>query len=327
MPATVEDADRGHDAPAMAIANLDLWREIVSHEFNPLDVTNAEDRFAGSLRIAELGPDSTLSLITTSPSLVKRTQDGIKRSDDESLFLSLNLAATLTLAQDGRVVHLHRDWGAFTVSSKPYDLFCNEHSQQILLKVPRAAVPVARASQMDVLVRPLDAGCGELGFLRAFIRSLLTAGGTLGTSPAEVLWQTTIDLTALAIQAAVGEATPHRMERASIYHAMRAFVRNNANDSNLKPQMLAERFLISRRLVFQIFEENGTSPAAAIRSERLRRAAFLLRSTDARIRTIARQTGFHDLATFGRAFQREYGESPTKWRSPTEATGVRATDE
>lgn len=288
------------------------WSEVASEAFNPLEITGADDHFAGTLQAAKIGPDTTVCEITTAPSIVRRTRRGISQGDDSSIFLSLNLSDTFTIAQEDRVVHLQRNGGAFTASFLPYDLFCTGLHKQILLKIPRAAVPVARRSQLAVLARPFDARHHEMGFLRGYVESLLR--NTALKAPDEVLRQTMLDLVALTIQSAVDEAVPSHMERTSLYHAMHSFIRTHAHDRSLTPQTIADRFLVSRRLVFQVFQENDTSPAAAIREERLRRAAFLLRSSDASISSIARQAGFCDLATFGRAFQREHGVTPSSWR-------------
>lgn len=294
------------------------WRELVSQVFNPLELTEADDHFAGSLEATQIWPDTTLSVITTAPSTVRRTRRGISEGDDGSLFLSLNLSATFTIVQDDRVVHLDRNGGAFSASSLPYDLISPGLHKQILLKIPRAALPVARAAQLAVLARPFDARQQEMGFLRSFLEGLLRGSSTGGSD--EVVRQTMLDLVALTIEGALDEAKPHQMERTSLYHAMLTFIRTRAHDSALAPQAIADRFLVSRRLVFQIFEENGASPAAAIRDERLRRAAFLLRSSDAAISSIARQAGFCDLATFGRAFHRVHGVTPGKWREDQQTT-------
>lgn len=56
-------------------------------------------------------------------------------------------------------------------------------------------------------------------------------------------------------------------------------------------------------------------PARYIRQRRLARAAKLLRRTDLRITDIAYDSGFAELAHFSRLFQREYGRSPSHYRS------------
>jgi AraC-like DNA-binding protein len=299
---------------AAAVTDADEWRELVSTAFIPLDVERAPGPFAASLRTSQLGRDTTVSLVANTQSTMARTERGISRGDDDSIFLSLNRSRAFTVAQEGRTALLHRGWACFTASSLPYDLVCPGRIEQVVVKLPRAALPVARTAQLDALARPYAPGHEEMAFLRSFVAGVLESADAAGEAAAEALRQTLIDLSALALQSGIGEAAPGRMERASLYHAMLAFVRVNAHERDLTPQALADRFHVSRRLVFQLFEENGTSPAAEIRSERLRRAAVLLRASDASIGSVARQAGFGDLSTFARVFQNEYDALPSEWR-------------
>jgi len=56
-------------------------------------------------------------------------------------------------------------------------------------------------------------------------------------------------------------------------------------------------------------------PARYIRQRRLEQAAKLLRRTELRISDVAYDCGFQDLANFSKTFNREYGVSPSQWRS------------
>lgn len=304
-----------------AITNIDEWRALVAHSFNPLEIRSTEDAFAGSLSTVQLSPDVTVSRISHTRSTMTRTHRGIDLGDDDSMFLSLSCVTPFNVRQADRMVGLERGSACFTVSSLPYDLICPDRMEQIVLKIPRAELPVSRSEQMEVLARPFGADHPEMSLLRSVAEGVLESARDLGGATGEILRQTLLDLSALTIQNAVGEASLDRMERTSLYQAMTAFIRTNAHESGLTPQTLADRFHVSRRLVFQLFEENESSPALAIRTERLRRAAFLLASSNAGIGRIARQSGFGDLSTFARVFQREYGALPSEWRSARTAAG------
>lgn len=303
-----------NSSSAVSAANVDEWRTLVSDAFNPLEVQGVREPFTGFLSSQRLGPASTLSVVAHTQGTMARTNEGISRSDDDSLFLSLSRSEPFTVRQLGRSVSLKKGSACFTVSSLPYDLDCRGPMEQVVVKLPSRALPVSRSDQREVLARAFAQSHPEMALLRAFVEEVLEVADSIDEPSAEVLQQSLFDLCALTIQSVVGEASPNQMERSSLFQAMSAFIRTNAHERSLRAETLAERFHVSRRLVFQLFEEYGSSPARAIRAERLRRAAFLLRTSDASISKIARQSGFTDLSTFARLFHREFGALPSDWR-------------
>lgn len=72
---------------------------------------------------------------------------------------------------------------------------------------------------------------------------------------------------------------------------------------------------MSRRRFTQIFREiTGTSWLSYLRKLRVEHARRLLQQTHRTIASIAFECGFEDLSTFYRAFKREVGTSPSRWR-------------
>lgn len=59
----------------------------------------------------------------------------------------------------------------------------------------------------------------------------------------------------------------------------------------------------------------GTSIIAYVQAERLRRAQYLLRTTDLPIHAVAEAVGIQSQSAFTRLFQREIGISPSRYRS------------
>ena len=72
---------------------------------------------------------------------------------------------------------------------------------------------------------------------------------------------------------------------------------------------------MSRRRFTELFRElTGATWSHYVRRLRVRHAADLLRSTDKSVVSIAFESGFEDLSSFYRAFQREQRTSPQRWR-------------
>lgn len=93
-----------------------------------------------------------------------------------------------------------------------------------------------------------------------------------------------------------------------------SFIQENYSDSNLCAGMLAERFGITEKYVFQIVRDcTGKSLGDLIKEIRFSKAEELLLSA-VDINKIPEQIGFNSLNTFYKAFKRNYGISPGQWR-------------
>lgn len=81
----------------------------------------------------------------------------------------------------------------------------------------------------------------------------------------------------------------------------------------------AESLRLSRRRFTQLFRElTGTTWLAYLRQLRIAHARQLLRGTRRTVNSVAFECGFDDLSTFYRAFKREVGTSPNRWRQERE---------
>ncbi len=91
-------------------------------------------------------------------------------------------------------------------------------------------------------------------------------------------------------------------------------------DANLYAKLSGEELAALCGMSLSTFKRTfkktfGTAPATYIRTRRLERGAQLLKRTDQRVSEIAFDCGFQDLAHFSRLFQKNYGLSPTEFRS------------
>lgn len=98
---------------------------------------------------------------------------------------------------------------------------------------------------------------------------------------------------------------------------LREHIRNHLADTDLTVTELARRHHVSVRQVHVVFARAGTTPAGFVRLQRLAAARQLLADPAGARRTIAgvaAAVGFSELRTFERAFQRQYGTTPARWR-------------
>jgi AraC-like DNA-binding protein len=105
---------------------------------------------------------------------------------------------------------------------------------------------------------------------------------------------------------------------------MQTHVREHLADPHLRVEELARRHHVSVSHVYTLFERIGTTPAAYLREQRLLAAQLMLSDPrHARLATsdIAAAAGFLDRRTFERAFRRQYGMTPGRWRRAQSHSG------
>lgn len=89
-------------------------------------------------------------------------------------------------------------------------------------------------------------------------------------------------------------------------------VRERFRDPEFTAAALAAELHLSVRSVQALLAEDGRSPAAEIRRARLEFASALL-ARGAAVSDACRASGFSEVGTFGRAFRRQYGQTPSSW--------------
>lgn len=94
-----------------------------------------------------------------------------------------------------------------------------------------------------------------------------------------------------------------------------ALMEERLADPALDARTLARHCGISLRGLYNEFQSDlRSTPMACLLRVRLRRAQDLLRGDNPKIENVAEACGFNNLRTFQRAFQRQEGVSPTRWR-------------
>ncbi|MFI6522339.1 helix-turn-helix domain-containing protein [Spirillospora sp. NPDC050679] len=303
---------------------FDLWREVSSEMWVPLDVRcepHMERRFQARAGFNGLGPVQTMAL-TTTPLSVHRTSRLIRQSDPEVYFLTCVVRGRMIGEQDGRSADL--DVGDLTLrdSSRPY---LTRHApgdgvaQVLVLQFPRAALPLPEPELRDLVAVRLrgDQGIGALSsqFLVHLARHMEEFG------PADAARLSTLALDVLTARLAheldVHGAVPDPARRRALLTQIYAFIGDNLSDPDLAPSTIAAAHHISLRYLHKLFQQEGRTVAGWIRERRLDRCRRDL--ADPRLDTrpisaIAARWGFTGPGHFSQAFRTAYGLSPRQFR-------------
>lgn len=93
------------------------------------------------------------------------------------------------------------------------------------------------------------------------------------------------------------------------------YIEANYADPELCASSLASDFHVSEKYLFSLFKKKtGHSPTTYLHHVRMLKAAELLRTTNDTVQAISVQVGFVNFGTFYKAFKREYGVAPGKYR-------------
>ena len=140
---------------------------------------------------------------------------------------------------------------------------------------------------------------------------------SLSPGPSPEAAHVTRDLARTMIRASLGEGAAVPRTSGGLRHAVQEHLRAHAHDAGLDMDQVARRHLVSRRRLYQAFEQSGQSPASFLRAPRLQSAARMLADAGDRrtVEQVCYASGFDDPTTFTRAFRRAYGCTPREWRA------------
>lgn len=288
-----------------AAARFADWRELICEAFLALTPeSDLRDDFAGSVTQWSLGRLS-LARIEAHRQRVFRTEADIDRSPRDGYYANLQLLGVSEMRQGGRVTVLRPGDLGVVDTREPFAFAFAERFRQLsfFIPAPLLVAPVPTATRVAT-----TAGVG------AALRHTLRALPTLPPVPAARLAAHAPGLLAIALDAPA-EVVPIRSRRT--WRQAVADIEEHLADDDLSPAATARRLGISVRGVHGLFAGRELSYAATVRRLRLEQAYRDLRDPARRwlrVIDIAAGAGFADVASFHRAFRREYGRTPAQIR-------------
>jgi AraC-like DNA-binding protein len=277
--------------------------------------------FRATARALDLAAVNVVEL-TCSSSDVRRTPKLVRAADPELYSLVFALRGELGVTQAGRETALRAGDFAFYDSSRPFSLgIAGSRGTTTLVRahVPRALLAMPMDDTDRLVAVPLSGREGMGALLVQFLTSLTT--DSAGYRPADVprLGAVALDLltAVLAHHLDAGDRVPDDSRQHALVLRVEAFVRQHLHDPQLSPGAIAAAHHISVSYLHRLFRARGTTVSAWIRGLRLEQARRDL--TDPAllivpVHRIAARCGFHDHATFTRAFRAAYDVPPRDYR-------------
>ncbi|MDL5155009.1 AraC family transcriptional regulator [Actinomycetospora termitidis] len=289
---------------------FDYWRDLICDAFVQLSARpRGEGPFRGAIEHSALD-EVELSLVDAAGQRVDRTRTLIARSHEDYLLASIQLDGRGTVHQAGRVAPLTAGSMAFYDSTRPYTLEFDDAFRQLVVQVPRSAIPGARVDGATAV--PLD-GSGAVrlvtDFFRGMVREHHAGRPTPGLAPHAVgLLEFALGLAAASASTPGAEAATRQLVRRAVARA--------AGTPGVTADDVAAACHLSRRTLFRVLAAEGSTLSELLRRERVARARTLLRSDpDLPVAAVAARCGFAGPAQFHRAFRAATGSSPGAYRT------------
>ncbi len=284
------------------------WRELICKAFLALTPeSDLRDGFAGSVTQWRFGALS-LARIESQRQTVHRTEAGVQRDPIGGYYANLQVRGTSLMAQHGRVATLRPGDLAVVDADEPFRFEFGGDFRQLSLFIPAATLDEPAALSTATAI---DTSTGVGAAVRHSMASL--ARGPLRESSAPRLALHAAGMLSIAFDPSV--LTPLRAPRS--YRTCIDDIEEHLTDEDLSPAATARRLGISVRTVHGLFAGRESSYAATVRRLRLDRAARHLADPamrHLRVIDVATEAGFGNVASFHRAFRRQFGRTPNAAR-------------
>jgi AraC-like DNA-binding protein len=298
---------------------LAYWADMVCDAYVQLDceAPAGASTIEGSISSAEVGTLS-LSQVTASAQLVRRTPTRIARANEDYFLVSIQTAGQGVITQDGREAHLHPGDFALYDSTRPYTLAFDGHFQQYVLMLPGRLLRTQLPATERLTATPVSGQRGAGHLMISMIRTLAADIDTLAPESAAAVADSVTQIL-IAGLSALPAARRAPLSRLHAYHLERikACVQARLRDPQLTVASVAAELGMSPSTLHRTWEGAACTLADWIWAQRLDAAQRELCDPGAAGRSvseIAFSWGFSDAAHFSRAFRVRFGRTPRELR-------------
>ncbi|VXB63293.1 helix-turn-helix domain-containing protein [Aeromicrobium sp. 9AM] len=298
------------------------FRQAVAKSFVPLDVHCKNPRsFQGQVSETVVD-DIHISQIRASAHRVERTPDLIAHADHKSFKLSLLVAGSGLLVQDGRETVLRAGDLALYDTRRPYTLAFDDvfHSVVFMFRHESIDLPADVLSELTAVRFSRDQGVGSA--IIPFLTQMACQPSQLTGPAGPRLVHNALDLVTTMFSAELDLERTRSNSHHSLMQKIRAHIEANLAEPELGPSTIAAAHFISTRHLHGLFQDQGITVSSWIRSRRLehcRRDLVDPVQVHRSVSNIASRWGFVDAAHFSKAFKNMYGTSPRDFRARGQA--------
>lgn len=257
----------------------------------------------------------------------RRTREGSDPTEDVGLLVSPG--GGHLVCQRGREVVLGNGDATLITLTDPLETVHRAPGRILVLRFPRPRLAPHLSAARDGFMQLISRRTDALRLLTSYVQIVRDQQTLASRDLQHAIVSHFYDLTALAVGATqeAAESAVHGGVRSARLHAIRQDIVQNLHDPALSVTALALRHGCTPRLIQKLFEQERTSLTEYLLELRLQHAHGRLtdpRYADAKITTIASDSGFGDVSYFNRVFRRRYGDTPSGVRALTRRASYQA---
>lgn len=230
------------------------------------------------------------------------------------MVLGYVMSGEISITQGDNSVTLTAGNFVFYTGAQRYRITSPGPHEYLVVRIPTASIALRHSSFVDVIATDLS----EMPSAHA-LRGILAALSLPQASPSIAASAHLGDAVVSATHAVIADARPPGSAKTmSLFNALVIWIESNLADPDLSAEKIAAGHYLSSRYIRKIFAANGTTVSAFIRQRRLERIRDYLvdpKLVHVPVHTIAAQWAMPDPATFSRAFSRQFGVSPHRYRT------------
>lgn len=320
----LESADN-HLLRIVSTQGFDEWQHVVTSTYGGLNSTVQKNtRFSGTLSLTKIGR-CELSGVESAPVTYRRTREHISHAPNDSFFLSWKASGSCVAEQGGRQALLAAGDLVLYDATEPYRLNFQDPYQELVLKIPRAALASRVEFPEGLTAVTLSARRPMARLVGSYLRELSHEVDHMSPTTRDRLDVTILDVVALALADTAGVLGVD--EQSEALRRAKDFMRANLSDSTLNTARVAAELHMSPRTLNRLFAQGGESVMRWLLNERLRAGHRCL--VEARARSVAdaaSEHGFVDLSHFSRVFKAKFGVSPSQVKNGSNGPTDRVAD-
>lgn len=300
------------------------WQDAVVSAYLPLETKPLSSAgFSGAIELG-VGGKLTVSTIRSHGSEVRRTGAGISKASDDRFFVGLMLSGRSLISQGETSGSLESGDMMLIDTNRPFvlefpdgvDIVCvtiqGEYLRRALTHYRNPAIAINKPTPLKKLTA-------------RYVNALADSLATIDELD-ELAYE---QLTALLVRCinSVDPAPKASAHRAELLLQVKKFIERDIANPSLGAKRICSALGLSRSTLFEAFAAESLTLANFIRRKRLLKSKELLLSKRSPIDLIAHEVGFRDHSTFSRAFKRDFGTTPTSFRSHSESGRIAEEDE
>lgn len=292
------------------------WRRQICRLLGDLRIEGDEPSFRAGARTASLETVSLLDM-RTPPHTVVREHPETGRGSEQFCKLSLQMAGSSAVEQDGRRCVLQPGDLALYVTTRPYRLEIREDQESLVVHFPQSFVNMSPHQIEQVTATRLSRDEG-LGRVAVPLFEQLAQNIELLEGPHAL----SLVRSALAMLVTVlsSQLTPDPRQTSEhlLLHRAVAHIDENLQDPELSPGKVADALFVSVRQLHSRFARSQLTVASYIRTRRLEAihqdlADPLLAHEP--VHAISARHGLHDPSYVSKALKAQFGEAPSAYRA------------